>query len=137
VFVNQISEVVALLLSHVVRSVGAFNTPSHVPHEAVITTPLTLITNVSFDESVETISKVPVLVKVIPVVVDHHIFADHVAVVVQSIVNTTVATTSPVLPAMSLKVNVYVPLLVKRWLVVPVIVSDQLSVARTFAPVLV
>ena len=100
------SVVVALLLSHPVRSVGGIRTPSHVPHEAVIITQLTLIAKVLLAEPVETIFNVHVLVKVTPVAVAHHIFDDHVVVVVHATVNTTVATADHVLPAKSLKLNV-------------------------------
>jgi len=103
----------------------------------VITTPLTLIVNVSFDEPIETIFNVPVLVNVTQVIVAHHIFVDHVAVVVQTTVNITVAKADHVFPAKSVKLNVYVPFHVNSLLIVPVIVSDPLSVAKTFAHVFV
>ncbi|MEI8091255.1 MAG: hypothetical protein WCG98_03225 [bacterium] len=55
---------------------------------------------------------IPVPANVAPVVVAHPIYADHVIFVVHWLGNTTVAITDPVFPAKSLKVNIYVPLLV-------------------------
>jgi len=82
VSVSQISVLVALLLSHVPRSVGANKTPFHVPHEAWITTPLTLISSLLLEVSVPRICKVQVVVNVIPVEVAHHKVTDHVAITV-------------------------------------------------------
>jgi hypothetical protein len=134
------SVVVALLLSPLDKSVGGRRTPFHVPHDAVITNPLTLIISVSVDEPVETIFKVPVEVNAIPVAVAHHMLVDHVVVVVPFMVIAALARADHVLPARSLNVNVNVPFHVNNLEVAFIHVNVSLypvRVARTFAPVFV
>ncbi|MEI6673236.1 MAG: hypothetical protein WCL02_08220 [bacterium] len=111
---NPVSQKLAFPVDHKSSVVGGNKIPSQVPHVACITKPLTLIINVLFDEPVETIFKFPVELKLIPVEVDHPILVAQVETVPDVICIITVAVVDHVLPAKSLKLNVYAPLLVKR-----------------------
>ena len=136
---NHVSPKLAYPVDDESTVLGGNRTPSQVPHGAWICRPLTLISNILFDEPVEIIFKVPVELKVIPVGVAHPILVAQVETVPDDICSITLAVVDPVFPARSLNVNVKLPFPVNNFDVVfcPVSVSDQLSVARTFAQVLV